>query len=37
MNEQDGAITPENTMFVILSFEGPDVYSTAGSPLSCTV
>src|SRR6266481_4641937 len=30
MNEQDGAITPENTMFVILSFEGPDVYSTAG-------
>ena len=30
MNEQDGAITPENTVFVILSFEGPDVYSTAG-------
>jgi len=30
MNEQDGAISPENTMFVMLSFEGPDVYSTAG-------
>ncbi|HLI08406.1 MAG TPA: glycosyltransferase family 4 protein [Ktedonobacteraceae bacterium] len=26
----DGAITPENTVFVLLSFEGPDVYSTAG-------
>src|SRR5260370_13819750 len=30
MNEQDGAISPENTMFVMLSCEGPDVYSTAG-------
>jgi glycosyltransferase involved in cell wall biosynthesis len=30
MIEQDGAISPENTMFVLLSFEGPDVYSTAG-------
>ncbi len=27
---QDGAITPENTQFVLLCFEGPDVYSTAG-------
>jgi len=26
----DGAITPENTQFVLLCFEGPDVYSTAG-------
>jgi glycosyltransferase involved in cell wall biosynthesis len=26
----DGAITPDNTLFVLLSFEGPDVYSTAG-------
>lgn len=26
----DGAITPENTLFVLLCFEGPDVYSTAG-------
>ncbi len=26
----DGAISPDNTMFVILSFEGPDVYSAAG-------
>jgi glycosyltransferase involved in cell wall biosynthesis len=25
-----GAISPENTVFVSLSFEGPDVYSTAG-------
>ena len=30
MIEQDGAISPENTMFVLLSFEGPDIYSTAG-------
>jgi len=30
MIEQDGAISPENTLFVILCFEGPDVYSTAG-------
>jgi glycosyltransferase involved in cell wall biosynthesis len=30
MIEHDGAITPENTMFVVMSFEGPDVYSTAG-------
>lgn len=28
--EMDGAISPENTMFVMLCFEGPDVYSTAG-------
>lgn len=26
----DGAITPQNTLFVLLCFEGPDVYSTAG-------
>jgi glycosyltransferase involved in cell wall biosynthesis len=26
----DGAISPENTIFVLLCFEGPDVYSTAG-------
>ncbi len=26
----EGAITPENTQFVLLCFEGPDVYSTAG-------
>ncbi len=26
----DGAISPENTVFVSLCFEGPDVYSTAG-------
>lgn len=26
----DGAISPENTLFVLLCFEGPDVYSTAG-------
>src|SRR6266851_317892 len=26
----DGAMSPENTLFVILCFEGPDVYSTAG-------
>ncbi len=30
MIEHDGAITPDNTLFVMLSFEGPDVYSTAG-------
>ena len=30
MIERDGAISPENTLFVLLSFEGPDVYSTAG-------
>jgi len=30
MIELDGAISPDNTMFVILCFEGPDVYSTAG-------
>ena len=30
MIEQDGAISPDNTLFVMLSFEGPDVYSTAG-------
>ena len=30
MLKLDGAITPENTLFVLLSFEGPDVYSTAG-------
>jgi glycosyltransferase involved in cell wall biosynthesis len=30
MIEQDGAISPENTLFVMLCFEGPDVYSTAG-------
>ncbi|TMD39853.1 MAG: glycosyltransferase [Chloroflexi bacterium] len=30
MIEQDGAISPENTIFVLLCFEGPDVYSTAG-------
>jgi glycosyltransferase involved in cell wall biosynthesis len=30
MIDLDGAITPENTVFVLLSFEGPDVYSTAG-------
>lgn len=30
MNELDGAISPENTLFVLLCFEGPDVYSTAG-------
>src|SRR5437879_3896234 len=29
MIEHDGAISPENTIFVMLSFEGPDVYSTA--------
>jgi glycosyltransferase involved in cell wall biosynthesis len=28
--EADGAISPQNTIFVMLSFEGPDVYSTAG-------
>jgi glycosyltransferase involved in cell wall biosynthesis len=30
MIEHDGAISPANTIFVMLSFEGPDVYSTAG-------
>jgi glycosyltransferase involved in cell wall biosynthesis len=30
MIEVDGAISPENTLFVLLCFEGPDVYSTAG-------
>jgi len=30
MIELDGAISPKNTLFVLLSFEGPDVYSTAG-------
>ena len=25
MIEQDGAISPENTLFVLLCFEGPDV------------
>jgi glycosyltransferase involved in cell wall biosynthesis len=30
MIEQEGAISVENTLFVLLSFEGPDVYSTAG-------
>ncbi len=30
MIEQEGAISPENTLFVMLCFEGPDVYSTAG-------
>src|SRR5579884_2505562 len=30
MIDQDGAISPENTLFVLLCFEGPDVYSTAG-------
>ncbi len=30
MMKLDGAISPENTMFVLLCFEGPDVYSTAG-------
>ena len=28
--EMMGAITPENTVYVLLCFEGPDVYSTAG-------
>jgi glycosyltransferase involved in cell wall biosynthesis len=28
--EAEGAISPQNTIFVMLSFEGPDVYSTAG-------
>jgi glycosyltransferase involved in cell wall biosynthesis len=28
--EADGAISPKNTIFVMLSFEGPDVYATAG-------
>lgn len=30
MIEHDGAISPANTVFVLLCFEGPDVYSTAG-------
>jgi glycosyltransferase involved in cell wall biosynthesis len=30
MMNLDGAIAPENTLFVLLCFEGPDVYSTAG-------
>src|SRR5947209_16762240 len=30
MIEHDGAISPENTLFVRLCVEGPDVYSTAG-------
>ena len=30
MMNLDGAISPDNTVFVLLSFEGPDVYSTAG-------
>src|SRR5258707_6405261 len=30
MIELDGAISPDNTMFVLLSFEGHDVYSSAG-------
>jgi glycosyltransferase involved in cell wall biosynthesis len=30
MMKLDGAISPENTLFVLLCFEGPDVYSTAG-------
>lgn len=30
MIDSDGAISPDNTIFVLLSFEGPDIYSTAG-------
>lgn len=30
MMKLDGAISPENTLFVLLCFEGPDVYSIAG-------
>ncbi len=30
MMHLDGAISPDNTLFVLLCFEGPDVYSTAG-------
>jgi glycosyltransferase involved in cell wall biosynthesis len=30
MIKLDGAISPANTLFVLLCFEGPDVYSTAG-------
>jgi glycosyltransferase involved in cell wall biosynthesis len=30
MTKLDGAISPTNTIFVLLCFEGPDVYSTAG-------
>ncbi len=30
MIEIEGAVSPANTLFVLLCFEGPDVYSTAG-------
>ncbi len=30
MMKLEGAISPENTLFVLLCFEGPDVYATAG-------
>ncbi|HVB22367.1 MAG TPA: glycosyltransferase family 4 protein [Ktedonobacteraceae bacterium] len=30
MLEIEGAVSPKNTLFVMLCFEGPDVYSTAG-------
>jgi len=30
MIQRDGAISPDNTLFVLLCFEGPDIYSTAG-------
>src|SRR5579885_2590339 len=30
MIDSEGAISPANTLFVMLCFEGPDVYSTAG-------
>src|SRR5579863_898402 len=30
MLEIEGAISPKNTLFVMVCFEGPDVYSTAG-------
>ncbi len=30
ITQRDGAISPKNTLFVLLCFEGPDVYSTAG-------
>ncbi len=30
ITERNGAISPKNTLFVLLCFEGPDVYSTAG-------
>src|SRR5262249_35038001 len=29
-SRRGGGVTPENTIFVSLCFEGPDVYSTAG-------